>query len=96
NFSDGRFQPILIQPNNNKKENVSRIILCSGKIGVDLESAMKESGKDYHWLQIVRVEELYPFPSKQVYKLKEKFSNAVEWVWVQEEPMNMGAWHYVY
>ncbi|MBU9720071.1 MULTISPECIES: 2-oxoglutarate dehydrogenase E1 component [Bacillaceae] len=99
-LSSGKFQPLMLQPFNTDKDNgkVTRVVLCSGKIGVELEELMKENEYQHtqDWLQVARVEELYPFPSKQVLQLKEKFPNVSEWVWIQEEPMNMGAWNYVF
>ncbi|MBU9711409.1 2-oxoglutarate dehydrogenase E1 component [Evansella tamaricis] len=95
-FAEGKFHPVLLQKGlGNNPDTVERIVLCSGKIAVEIEEVIeKENYPD--WIQVVRVEELYPFPAKEISKIKREHTNAKEWVWVQEEPMNMGAWHYVY
>ncbi|MDQ0255184.1 2-oxoglutarate dehydrogenase E1 component [Evansella vedderi] len=93
-LSDSSFQSVIMQPGlGGSKEAVKRIVFCSGKIAVDIEENLEKHG-DLDWLHIARVEELYPFPREHVTKLKEDYPNVDEWVWVQEEPRNMGAWHY--
>ncbi len=47
-------------------------------------------------IAIVRLEQLYPIPVQQLAKIKAKYSKATEFIWVQEEPENMGAWPYLY
>ncbi|UCZ54909.1 2-oxoglutarate dehydrogenase E1 component [Bacillus shivajii] len=94
-LSEGKFHPVVEQSGlGNKKKKVERLIFCSGKIAVDLEQSLQDI-EDTDWLHIARVEELYPFPKKHVVSLLEKYSNVKEIVWVQEEPQNMGAWHYI-
>ena len=64
------------------------MLFCSGKLYFELaEKGAKESRKD---VAIVRVEQLYPLPEKQLQQLYKKYNKAV-WFWVQEEPLNMGA-----
>jgi 2-oxoglutarate dehydrogenase E1 component len=94
-LTEGAFQPVIEQPGLGKTpEKVERIVLCSGKIAIDLaERIQKEKSLD--WLHIVRVEELYPFPEKQIKEIIARFSNLKELVWVQEEPKNMGGWTFV-
>jgi 2-oxoglutarate dehydrogenase E1 component len=68
--------------------SVKKVLFCSGKIYFDLaERQEKENHKD---VAIVRVEQLYPLPLKQLEELYAKYSKAT-WFWVQEEPLNMGA-----
>jgi 2-oxoglutarate dehydrogenase E1 component len=70
------------------EESVKKVLFCSGKIYFDLaERQEKENHKD---VAIVRVEQLYPLPHKQLEELYAKYSKAT-WFWVQEEPLNMGA-----
>ncbi len=71
---------------------VRRVVLCSGKVYFDLLKARAESGDDR--LALVRVEQLYPFPSDALAKILVCWRNA-EIVWCQEEPQNMGAWNFV-
>ncbi len=67
---------------------VKKVLFCSGKIYFDLaERQEKENKKD---VAIVRVEQLYPLPTKQLEELYKKYNRAT-WFWVQEEPLNMGA-----
>ncbi|MOA34522.1 2-oxoglutarate dehydrogenase E1 component [compost metagenome] len=62
----------------------------SGKIYYELlDQQQKDGRKD---VAVVRLEQIYPFPYEQYNAIKEKYSNAEEWIWVQEEPENMGAW----
>ena len=69
------------------------IVLCSGKIAVDLFTS--ERRKDNPHVAVVRVEQLYPFPSDLIKDVLERYSNGREVCWVQEEPENMGAWEFV-
>jgi 2-oxoglutarate dehydrogenase E1 component len=72
---------------------ISRVIFCSGKIYYDLlEYREKEK---ITGAAIVRIEQLYPFPKAQVDKLLQRYESAEEFVWVQEEPENMGAWTFL-
>jgi 2-oxoglutarate dehydrogenase E1 component len=73
---------------------VERLIMCSGKIAIDLEEAMADRD-NYKWLHVARVEQLYPFPDKILQKIMGRFPNLKELVWLQEEPRNMGAWTYI-
>ena len=75
------------------QKDVKKVVFCSGKIYYDLLEHRKEKGiKD---TAIVRVEQLYPFPGKQLNKIVGKYRNANKWQWVQEEPENMGGWGYI-
>ena len=74
-------------------KNVKRVLFCSGKVYYDLlDKQQKENRKD---VALVRVEQIYPKPEKQLQKIAEKYNNATEFVWVQEEPENMGAWPFM-
>ncbi|MBK6825730.1 MAG: 2-oxoglutarate dehydrogenase E1 component [Chitinophagaceae bacterium] len=67
---------------------VKKVLLCSGKMYFDLaERQQKEERRD---IAIVRLEQIYPLPFKQLEALQKKYGNAT-WFWVQEEPLNMGA-----
>ncbi|MDO7907446.1 2-oxoglutarate dehydrogenase E1 component [Paenibacillus sp. JX-17] len=96
-LSSGSFQPVLEQPGlGSKADAVERLVLCSGKMAIDLEEALdKEAGQDTSWLHIVRVEQLYPFPETEIKTILGRYRNLKEIVWVQEEPKNMGAWTYM-
>ena len=84
----------LIELQNDKK--IKKVVICSGKIYFDLIEA-REKAKDDK-VVFIRIEQLYPFPVKQLGKHLKRYKNA-EFYWCQEEPMNMGAWntarHYI-
>ena len=76
-----------------KKTDVKNLTLCSGRIYIDLVTSdlRKENPDD----AIVRIEQLYPFPKKELEEILAGYSNLERLIWVQEEPLNMGAWNYV-
>lgn len=89
------FQPIIEEPGLGiEPEKVERVIFCTGRLAVELSENLKEPEK-YKWLDIIRVEELYPFPEKQINNILRKYKNLKEVVWAQDEPKNMGAWSYM-
>jgi 2-oxoglutarate dehydrogenase E1 component len=71
---------------------IRRVVLCSGKVYFDLYEEREKRGIDDVYL--LRVEQLYPFPMKALVQELGRFKQA-EVVWCQEEPRNMGAWHFV-
>jgi len=73
-------------------DKIKRVILCSGKVYYDLFEAREEKGVAD--VQILRVEQLYPFPAKSLIKELSRFKKA-EFIWCQEEPKNMGAWTFM-
>jgi 2-oxoglutarate dehydrogenase E1 component len=91
-FTRGSFEEVLGDPWAPPSDQVKRVVMCSGKVAWD---AMSERTKRNSPVAVVRVEQLYPFPLEQLVKEIEKYPNAEELVWLQEEPENMGAWHFV-
>ena len=85
---DSRFEPVLAEPGI-AEENVTRLVLCTGKIYYDLvgHSDRREDGR----VAVGRVELLYPFPEQSIRELIGRYPKLDEIVWVQEEPRNMGA-----
>ena len=74
-------------------EGIRRVVLCSGKIGIEmLAHKLRTRAGD---VAIVRVEMLYPFPGQTLSAILDPYQGASEVVWVQEEPLNMGAWGYM-
>jgi 2-oxoglutarate dehydrogenase E1 component len=73
-------------------ERVRRVILCSGKVYFDLYEEREKRG--IQDIYLLRVEQLYPFPMKALVQELGRFKEA-EVVWCQEEPRNMGAWHFI-
>ncbi|CAN5522900.1 2-oxoglutarate dehydrogenase E1 component [soil metagenome] len=93
-FASGNFQPVLddrltsLDP-----KNVTRVVLCSGKVAIDLESSdLREAASK---VAIVRVEQLAPFQRTAIQQVLDRYPNAVEYTWLQEEPRNMGAWTFM-
>ncbi|MRX72928.1 2-oxoglutarate dehydrogenase E1 component [Bacillus lacus] len=94
-LSKGSFKPVIEQHGvGGTPEKVKRLVLCSGKIGIDLGDRVRQKD-DFENLHIIRVEEIYPFPKKEISSIISRFPNLSEIVWVQEEPQNMGAWTFV-
>jgi len=92
---NGRFHALLTDPvASEKPEDVTRLVLCSGHVYVDLvtSTGFAESRKG---IAIGRVEQLYPFPTGEVIAMAESFPNLKEIVWLQEEPRNQGPWNFV-
>ena len=91
-FTEGKFQEVIDDSYADAKK-VKRVLFCSGKIFYDLQDKQQtDQRKD---IAIVRVEQLYPTPVQQMAKIKAKYGKATEFIWVQEEPENMGAWPYM-
>ena len=91
-LTSGSFAEILDDPKAPTASEVTRVVLCSGKVAWD---AMKERDKRNANFAIVRIEQIYPFPQKQLVELLQKYPNAKELLWLQEEPENMGPWRFV-
>jgi 2-oxoglutarate dehydrogenase E1 component len=92
-LANGRFQLVIADSTAKNEKKVRRVVLCSGKVYYDLvDDATKRKSED---VAIVRVEQLYPFPRKEVGAELARYPNAKEVVWCQEEPMNQGAWYQI-
>ncbi|MDX9845581.1 MAG: 2-oxoglutarate dehydrogenase E1 component [Tenuifilaceae bacterium] len=83
----------VIDDDNVDSDKVLRVVFTTGKIYYDLlERKEHFEARD---IALVRIEQLYPFPAKQVGEVLKKYPNAIQWLWVQEEPQNMGAWNFI-
>jgi 2-oxoglutarate dehydrogenase E1 component len=93
-LAEGYWQPVLNDPKARSEPGaVRRMILCSGKVHVDLvTSPPPETGAA---VALVRLEQLYPFPAEEVAALLPTYPSLQGVVWLQEEPENMGAWAFV-
>ena len=87
-FLTGGFKELIDDDFISDAASVKKVLFCSGKVYFDLADRQKKENKTD--VAIVRLEQLYPIPSKQLDALYSKYKNAV-WYWVQEEPLNMGA-----
>jgi 2-oxoglutarate dehydrogenase E1 component len=92
-FTAGGFIEILPDTVADPKA-VSRVVFCSGKVYYDLLAAREERKVDH--VALVRVEQLYPFAAEQAAEILSAYAKTAEVVWAQEEPRNMGPWHFIH
>src|SRR5690606_20356244 len=93
-LATGRFEPVLPDVSvDGREDEITRLLLCTGKVYVDLMTS--ESREGARNVALTRVEELYPFPAAALRAQIDRFPALQEIVWVQEEPRNMGAWTFV-
>ncbi len=90
-LADGAFHPVLPEVDSLDAAQVSRVILCSGKVYYDLLERRRDD--DCRDVAIIRLEQLYPFPEEELSNVLAPYTNLKEVVWCQEEPMNQGAWY---
>lgn len=90
-FSKGSFEKVIDDPV--APEKVKKLVFCCGRIFYDLlAERRKRCIKDF---AIIRVEQLYPLPEKELKAMIAKYKGFKECYWVQEEPENMGAWDFI-
>ena len=92
-FTAGRWQPVLDDPDRLDPAGVNRVVLCSGKVFYDLLAARRKAQRTD--VALVRMEQLYPLPAEEVQDVLARYSAARDLVWAQEEPANQGAWSHV-
>ncbi len=91
---EGSFQAVIDdEVPEQRRDLVQRLVLCSGKVHVDIVTSDAYAASEA--VAVARVEELYPFPADQLQSLLGSYPNLTELVWLQEEPQNMGAWRYI-
>jgi 2-oxoglutarate dehydrogenase E1 component len=92
-FSNGGFQEVIddVSAEINK---VKSLVFCTGKFYYDLLAFKEENKRDD--VALVRVEQLFPVPEQKMTVIIDKYKNADDWVWAQEEPRNMGAWSHMF
>jgi 2-oxoglutarate dehydrogenase E1 component len=91
-LAEGKFQRVL-SDSNQKRTDVRRVLLCSGKIYYELEKYREQNGRDD--VAILRVEQLYPLREEHLAAALDPYMDGTPVFWVQEEPHNMGAWRYM-
>ena len=96
-FTTGSFQEVIDDPiAAARPDEVRHVLACTGKVFYDLIAEReKRYGERENEVAIVRVEQLYPWPERQLQAIAARYGAAEKWVWVQEEPLNMGAWTFV-
>jgi 2-oxoglutarate dehydrogenase E1 component len=92
-LAGGSFRTVIDEIDEINPEAIKRVVLCSGKVYFDLLKARREAKVET--VAIVRLEQLYPFPSEEYEAILRKYSNAREVVWCQEEPQNQGGWYQI-
>lgn len=90
---ESHFMRLISDPSAPADADVKRLVLCSGKVAYDLIEARDAAGD--RSTSIVRVEQLYPFPSEPLVTRLARLNNLEDVVWAQEEPKNMGSWSFV-
>jgi 2-oxoglutarate dehydrogenase E1 component len=89
----GYFARVIGEVDELPAEQVQRVVFCSGKVYFDLLKARrKEALRD---VALIRIEQLYPFPTEEYQAILARYPNAREIVWCQEEPQNQGAWYQI-
>ena len=93
-LEEGRFQSVIDDAEaRTRAKNIKRLVLCSGKVYVDLISnERRAAAKD---VAVARVEQLYPFPKTALSEVLDTYKSLEDVVWLQEEPENMGAWEFM-
>ncbi|AXR06484.1 2-oxoglutarate dehydrogenase E1 component [Salinimonas sediminis] len=90
-LAEGVFHNVIGEIDDIEPSKVKRVVMCSGKVYYDLlDQRRKNEQTD---VAIVRLEQLYPFPSEECAKVVADYSHVKDWVWCQEEPQNQGAWY---
>ena len=89
-LTDGKFQYVIDDRTVKNKNDVSKIILCSGKVFYDLLSKKNELGLQN--VALIRIEQLYSFPYDALEEILTKYKKVKDFIWCQEEPANQGAW----
>ena len=92
-FATGTFQEVIDEPRALDAAGVTKVILTSGKVYYDLAQELDKRGDTA--TAIVRLEQYYPAPIDQLNAALDRYPNASDFVWVQDEPENQGAWPYL-
>jgi 2-oxoglutarate dehydrogenase E1 component len=90
---DSHFRRILSDLNPPAEGETRRLVLCSGKLSYELMEARDAAGD--LGVEVIRIEQLYPFPSEPLVKRLKAMTNLTDLIWAQEEPKNNGAWFFV-
>jgi 2-oxoglutarate dehydrogenase E1 component len=92
-LTHGSFATVIDEVDEIATDKVQRVVFCSGKVYFDLLRTRRKLGvRD---VAVVRIEQLYPFPSDEYQAIIRKYTHAAEVVWCQEEPQNQGAWYQI-
>lgn len=92
-FTTGTFQRVLADVGDRKPRDVTKVLLCSGKIYYELDK--EREAREANDVAILRVEQLYPLSGDVLDGMLARYHDGIQVVWVQEEPENMGAWRHI-
>ncbi|MDX1673052.1 MAG: multifunctional oxoglutarate decarboxylase/oxoglutarate dehydrogenase thiamine pyrophosphate-binding subunit/dihydrolipoyllysine-residue succinyltransferase subunit, partial [Balneolaceae bacterium] len=92
-LAEGSYHPTLRDQDLSDREQAEKLILCSGKVYYDLLKHRLDNEIDN--IALVRLEQFYPFPDKDIREILNDYNHVKDIVWCQEEPRNMGAWFFV-
>ncbi|OTG98492.1 2-oxoglutarate dehydrogenase E1 component [Acinetobacter sp. ANC 4654] len=92
-LATGTFQTVIDEVDQINKADVTRLVLCGGKVYYDLLE--KRRAEELNNTAIVRIEQLYPYPEQRIAEVFASYPNVKEIVWTQEEPKNQGAWLFI-
>jgi 2-oxoglutarate dehydrogenase E1 component len=90
-LANGTFQNVIAETESLNADKVERLIICSGRVYYDLINKRTEVNASN--IAIVRIEQLYPFPEKELAEVIAPYKNLKKVLWCQEEPKNQGAWY---
>lgn len=93
-LTSGYFKNVLPDPSVGPKQKPRRVLLTTGKIGVELIKLRDK--REQTDVSIIRLEQLYPLPMEELQEIMKDYDDNVEVFWVQEEPMNMGSWQFIF
>ena len=92
-LATGTFQTVIDEVDQINKADVTRLVLCGGKVYYDLLE--KRRAEELNNTAVVRIEQLYPYPEQRIAEVLASYPNVKEIVWAQEEPKNQGAWLFI-
>ncbi len=93
-LAKGSFQPVIGEIDEVDSASVHRVVICSGKVYYDILEQRRL--KKVRNIAVLRLEQLYPFPDRELLQKMQQYKKAEEIVWCQEEPKNQGSWYQIY
>jgi 2-oxoglutarate decarboxylase len=93
-FTHGAFEPAIDDQEVEDPSKIERIIMVAGKTYYDLRSQLRKNEENR--IALIRLEQYYPFPEAELLSAIKRYSNATDFVWVQDEPENQGAWPFLF
>jgi len=92
-LSAGGFRPVLGGAGSDELPGIRRLVICSGRVYYDLAARQRERGLGH--VGLIRIEQFHPFPDRELAAELDRYPDAAEIVWAQDEPQNQGAWRYM-